>query len=64
MAEPEDFLAQAVKLLASASTDPDYRAVIGRAYYGAFHAARQFEETVAKPPKLRKRAPMNGCSSA
>ena len=44
MAEPEDFLAQAEKLLASASTDPDYRLVIGRAYYGAFHAARQFEE--------------------
>lgn len=44
MAEPGDFLAQAEKLLASASGDPDYRAVIDRAYYGAFHAARQFEE--------------------
>ncbi len=44
MAEPEDFLAQAIKLLASASNDSDYRVVIDRAYYGAFHAARQFEE--------------------
>lgn len=44
MAEPEDFLAQAIKLLASAGSDIDYRAVIDRAYYGAFHAARQFEE--------------------
>jgi hypothetical protein len=44
VAEPEDFLAKAEKLLASASADPDYRAVIDRAYYGAFHAARQFEE--------------------
>ena len=44
MAEPEDFLNQAVKLLASATNDADYRAVIDRAYYGAFHAARQFEE--------------------
>jgi len=44
VAEPEDFLAQAVKLLASAGADPDYRVVIDRAYYGAFHAARQFEE--------------------
>jgi uncharacterized protein (UPF0332 family) len=43
-AAPEDFLAQAVKLLASASADPDYRTVIDRAYYGAFNAARQFEE--------------------
>lgn len=44
MAEPEDFLAQAIKLLASAGNDSDYRVVIDRAYYGAFHAARQFEE--------------------
>ena len=44
MAEPEDFLAQAEKLKASASADADYRAVIDRAYYGAYHAARQFEE--------------------
>ena len=44
MAEPEDLLAQAIKLLASAGNDLDYRVVIDRAYYGAYHAARQFEE--------------------
>lgn len=44
MAEPEDFLAQAIKLLASAGNDLDYRVVIDRAYYGAYHAVRQFEE--------------------
>ena len=44
MATPEDLLAQAVKLLASAGGDLDYRVVIDRAYYGAYHAALQFEE--------------------
>jgi len=43
VAEPEDLLAQAIKLLASAGNDLDYRVVIDRAYYGAYHAARQFE---------------------
>ena len=43
MATPEDLLAQAVKLLASAGGDLDYRVVIDRAYYGAYHAALQFE---------------------
>jgi len=42
--EPEDLLAQAIRLLASAGNDLDYRVVIERAYYGAYHAARQFEE--------------------
>ena len=44
MAEPEDLLAQAIKLLAAAGSDLDYRVVIDRAYYAAYHAARQFEE--------------------
>lgn len=44
MAEPSDLLAQAVRLLAAASSDLDYRVVIDRAYYGAYHAARQLEE--------------------
>jgi len=44
VAEPEDLLAHAIKLLASAGNDLDYRVVIDRAYYGAYHAARQFEE--------------------
>lgn len=46
MAEPADFLAQAIKLQASATTDADYRGVIDRAYYGAFHAARILEESL------------------
>lgn len=41
---PEDFLAQAVKQLASASSDPDYRTVITSAYYGAYHAVVKLEE--------------------
>jgi uncharacterized protein (UPF0332 family) len=42
--EPADLLAQAVKLLVSARDDLEYRVVIDRAYYGAYHAALQFEE--------------------
>lgn len=41
---PEDFLAQAVKQLESASTDSDYRSVITSAYYGAYHAVVKLEE--------------------
>lgn len=48
MAEPEDFLNQAIKQLASAASDPDYRLVIGRAYYAAYHAALQFEEQLPR----------------
>lgn len=44
MAQPEDFLTQATKLLESAATDADYRTVVTQAYYGAFHAARILEE--------------------
>ena len=44
MVKPEDLLAYAVKLLTSAAADLDYRNVIERAYYGAYHAALQFEE--------------------
>jgi uncharacterized protein (UPF0332 family) len=44
VAEPSDLLAQAQKFFASATGDLDYRVVIERAYYGAYHAARQFEE--------------------
>ena len=44
MAQPQDFLDLAIKLLKSAASDVDYRAVITQAYYGAFHAARQLEE--------------------
>ncbi|HXM83634.1 MAG TPA: hypothetical protein VN929_17110 [Burkholderiales bacterium] len=46
MAQPADFLAQAIELLKTAGNDLDYRLVIDRAYYGAYHAARQFEEAL------------------
>jgi uncharacterized protein (UPF0332 family) len=42
--QPADLLGQAVKLLVSARVDLEYRVVIDRAYYGAYHAALQFEE--------------------
>ena len=54
MASPEDLVAHAVKLLASATGDLDYRVVIDRAYYGAYHAALQFEE---KLPVRSRAAP-------
>lgn len=44
MVKPEDLLAHAVKLLKSASNDIEYRSVVIHAYYGAYHAALQFEE--------------------
>lgn len=42
--KPEELLAQAKKLLASADNELDYRNVIERAYYSAYHAACAFEE--------------------
>lgn len=59
MAEPEDLLAQAKKLLASAGNDLDYRVVIDRAYYGAYHAVRQFEEQL---PYRSQAVPQNAGS--
>ena len=44
MAQPQDLLAHATNLLASAGSDLEYRDVIHNAYYGAYHAAQQFEE--------------------
>lgn len=46
MATAEDFLAFAVQTLKSASGEHEYRVVIEQAYYGAYHAARQFEEAL------------------
>lgn len=43
---PEDLLAYAVKLLRSAGNQLEYKVVIEQAYYGAYHAARQFEEAL------------------
>ena len=44
MVDPKDLLAHAIRLLGSAKDDLDYRVIIDRAYYGAYHAAGQFEE--------------------
>lgn len=43
-ATPESILAQAVKQMNSASTDPDYRSVIVAAYYAAYNAVVKLEE--------------------
>jgi uncharacterized protein (UPF0332 family) len=43
-AKPEDFLAEARKLLKVASSDIEYRNIVNNAYYAAFHAAKDFEE--------------------
>lgn len=44
MVQPEDLLAHAIRLLESADSDLDYRVVVERAYYSAYHAARELEE--------------------
>jgi hypothetical protein len=46
VATPEDLLAYAVEKLGSAKGDIDYRVAIEKAYYGAYHAALQFEEAL------------------
>lgn len=46
MAQPEDLLAFAVKLLKTAGTHLEYKVVIEQAYYGAYHAALQLEEAL------------------
>ena len=56
MIEPKDLLDQAIALLASARNEVDYRNVIERAYYSAYHATSGFEEGLpfrskAQPPK-------------
>lgn len=43
MSKPREILDFAQKLLKSASSPIEYRAVIEQAYYSAFHAAREFE---------------------
>lgn len=59
MVEPQDLLAYAVKLLSSAENDLDYRSVIERAYYSAYHAALQFEEQL---PYRSQAVPQNAGS--
>jgi uncharacterized protein (UPF0332 family) len=50
---PEDLLAHAQKLLASASSEPDYRNVVERAYYSAYHAAAWLEEHLPYRSKVQ-----------
>ena len=57
MVEPKELLAQATKLLRTASSEVDYRLIIERAYYSAYHTASLAEETLpirskAQPQKV------------
>jgi len=52
VATPEDLLAYAVEQLRSAKGEIDYRVAIEKAYYGAYHAARQFEEALPHRSQL------------
>lgn len=54
MAGPEDLLAHAIKLLASAGNELDYRTVVERAYYSAYHAASAFEESLPYRSKAQR----------
>ena len=56
MVAPHDLLVQAIELQKAAKKDLDYRNVIERAYYGAYHAALEFEE---KLPHRSQAAPRN-----
>lgn len=62
MVKPADLLAQATKLLAAATNDLEYRVVIDRAYYGAYHAACEFEEQL--PCRSRATPPSAGSHEA
>ena len=46
MVAPQELLAHAEKLLQSAENHLDYRTVIERAYYSAYHAALRLEESL------------------
>ncbi len=43
---PRDLLSQARQLASSASTETEFRNVIGRAYYGAYHEADRFHSSL------------------
>jgi hypothetical protein len=44
--QPQDLLDYAIKLLRTAGSHLEYKVVIEQAYYGAYHAALQFEEAL------------------
>jgi len=59
--EPKDLLNQSIALLASARNELDYRNVIERAYYCAYHAASAFEEHL---PYRSRAQPQTGSHDA
>lgn len=61
MVNAEGLLAHAITLLAAARNEYEYRNVIERAYYGAYHAAREFEEHL---PCRSKAQPQKGTHDA
>lgn len=46
---PRQLIEYASVMLRTASDEPAYRAVCSRAYYGAFHAAKAFHESLPAP---------------
>lgn len=50
---PADLLAHAIELLRTASKDIEYRSVVERAYYAAYHAARELEEKLPHRSSVR-----------
>lgn len=49
---PNDLLKLAKELLSRAQTEIELRNVISRAYYAAYHTARNFHDVLPKPGKL------------
>ncbi|WP_250533479.1 hypothetical protein [Caballeronia sp. AZ10_KS36] len=48
-ATPKELIDCAEVMLQSAKDEPVFRAVCSRAYYGAYHAAREFHEALPSP---------------
>lgn len=56
MPSPAELLALAKRLLDGAANDVEYRNVVGRAYYAAFHAAKAFHASLPSPGRLISKA--------
>jgi uncharacterized protein (UPF0332 family) len=48
-ATPKELIDCAAVMLQVANDEPMYRAICSRAYYGAFHSAREFHEGLSSP---------------
>ncbi|WP_321946522.1 hypothetical protein [Paraburkholderia sp. J10-1] len=48
-ATPKELVDSATAMLKAATDEAAYRAVCSRAYYGAFHAAKEFHDALATP---------------